>query len=363
MRVDGSVCHLMGTGCQLVFVLFVLLVLLSVGCKFTEPEPSEEIYLTAVAPGIENQGGQPTVPRTSSVPRKLLDMIQATAPTTLGFSVAAGGHRLLFNPPADMIYVMPGGGLRTYIDGACHIGVSAVRFPCQSADDSLVRAEALAARVLYGQGLGKLARRHRGNTIVFRDGDGPAVEVVVTDRGVSTIRHNGNAIFAEILNGGEPQALAMDSWRRLLAVPASGSASRVIVSPLRTVCVEHTGGLSSIGPSVRAATDKAKANKLTPIDAVGVRFRVASGKESVCIGVDRSGPGAVLEVSRPVWRTWHRGSYDGLVGQQKLGADLARSAGQTLSNDCTTTLYHDPSTTPAQDLVSHIDCKLIPDAD
>jgi hypothetical protein len=330
------------------------------GCKFREADPSPDIYLAGVAPGQSTVGQKESIQAGGVVPSKFIAMVAAAAPAAEGFKVQTEKSALYFRPPAEMVRFLATGGMRAYLDGTCTTAVSVVRFPCTPSQQELTRAELTAAKVLYGRDIERIAKRVEGKRVVFGEVDGPEVLVSASERGVTAIRYKKQALFTDILAATEPLPLEAEEWEGLLDVPASGTSEAVRTAMMNAICVPHAGGISGIGPAVRNARDLASEQSLSVLDAAGVLIRQNPVQAQVCVVVTKNGRDTVMLASQRAWRTWHRGDYAGLSARQVQGRLEAQKQGHETARDCVITLYQDPSSTKLQDLVSHIDCGLVP---
>ena len=350
------------------FGSLTVLLLGSAGCKFSEPEPSADIYLSAVAPLAGGSNNPKKVGIASGQSRNFV-RIRAKSPAAPGLQWEHESTGLYYQANGDVLRLFRDGKKRALIQGACRIADPDVFTGCSAEDAQRAKADAVVGQILTGVGLESLDLRSTPYGLVKMVGTDSELRFIVSDAGVTgaslvTPSKNGQKpselkLFVDLFEHAELKPLEPATWTRQTAQPRPGDSRRVNRKQRPLVCVPHAGGIARIGGAVRQATDRARALRVGVRASAGVYMRRIHGQQDVCVVAEKPVVGTVQLPIGPVWRTWHRGSYGQIIEREAVSREKARRAGQESTGDWVAVLYQDPSHTKTEDLWSQLDTILV----
>jgi hypothetical protein len=345
-----------------------LLLLLAQGCRFGEPEPSEEVYRAAVAPvPTVSTGMSPVAPTgdegatsdVSGVHQRAL----AHAAGPGGFRRSDGEFQVDFRPPADYLRTeLSADKVMGSINGDCRVRLGHRVFDCLPSEKVQVGIETQAARILHLHGLAedhRLALQPDGSLLV-RGRGGPALvaRFAADDGRLVAVEHEGLPLLSQVLVNAQPQTVVADAFMALEPV-RDGLMEVVRTEERRVLCTGHIGGLSQIGATVRRLGDQAEVAQLQVDDRGGVLLDVMpDGGESVCVAIRGAGAGTRVLGERTVARLWHRGAYSALAERQAPLEGWVRDGGRRIAERMGQRLwlYVDPESVRNEDeLVSSLE--------
>lgn len=358
-------------------LLLGVLLLVGVGCRFEEPEPSEAIYMAAVA-SVEPRPARlaptpaPSAPAGGRDVAPILARALEHAGSERGFLVDTAETRVAFRPPGDLLRV-DRLGRETVVAlwgqaSECRVRRGRVVHRCGPAERRRALLEARAARIVHLHGLDadpslSLATDGTGVLQVSGGDLGTMTARFAADTGaLVAIESRGQPLLIRVLRAERRPLPEGDLWSSAVAQVPDGVREVVDARAVHGICAMHRGPLLQLGPVIRQLTDWTDQNKSLVDDRAGVLAEESgNGAWRICLVLRAAANGSIPLQARREARLWHRGSYGALEARRGELEAWIRAEGQAVDRTrggLRVRLFFDPETTPAAERVSRLSLPL-----